>query len=447
MPLTSAASLPDHPSLSVPYISTTLTDMVQQACVMVQREKKTLSNAKQLLTKFRGDETWIPCGLLYSESDEEMFNTERLYKNLASGRMSQYSNGSAARDVANGNLDDDRTLNNRLGSKSSMHFDSANGAVNGTHEGPTAASSIATNETVTNSTLPPDSPMTEASAELSINATSEVHNVEMAEPDDNTVTKHDSGPGDADEANRRLEEEIVNIVGPEVSIISQERPEDTKDEGMASAQDAVDHKMDATRAIQQQDESIRGPGLATGAVDAPVNHNTVPGAEDGKEEDGEADVEDENGSRRAPRRMRTRAQAQAASEPTPSSRDDSPDSWVPREIHPLFLIPEAALPDKDFGLPPSEADETRRMLMTYVQKQEEVCRGAEKIYDGLLEADRKRKTVFKWCKAEGHVGEMSDGEDWYDKEEWGLEDDLRKGHNDDEDDNVIQGKKTRGRRA
>ena len=447
MPLTSVASLPDHPSLSVPYISTTLTDMVQQACVMVQREKKTLSNAKQLLTKFRGDETWMPCGLLYSESDEEMFNTENLYKNLASGRMSQYSNGSAARDVANSNLDDDITPDTLLGSKSSMHFDSANGAFNGTHKGPVAASSIATNETVTNSTLPPDSPMKEASAELSINATSEVHNIEMAEPDYNTVTKHDNGPGDADEANRRLEEEIVNIVGPEVSIVSQERSEDTKDEGMPSAQDAVDHKMDATRAIQQQDESIEGPGPAAGAMDAPVNHNTVPGAEDGKEEDEEADVEDENGSRRAPRRMRTRAQAQAASEPTPSSRDDSPDSWVPREIHPLFLIPEAALPDKDFGLPPSEADETRRMLTMYVQKQEEVCRGAEKIYDGLLEADRKRKSVFKWCKAEGHVGEMSDGEDWYDKEEWGLEDDLRKGHNDDEDDNVIQGKKTRGRRA
>lgn len=447
MPLTSAASLPDHSSLSVPYISTTLTDMVQQACVMVQRERKTLSDAKQLLTKFRGDKTWIPCGLLYSESDEEMFNTEKLYKNLASGRMSQYSNGSAARDVANGSLDDDITLETRLGSKSSIHFNSVSRAVNGIHEGPTAASSIATNETVTNSTLPPDSPMKEAPAELGINATGEVHNVEMAEPEDNTVTKQDSGPGDADEANRRLEKEIVNIVGPEVSIISQERPEDTKDEGMPSAQDAVDHKMDATRAIQQQDESIEGPGPAAGAVDPPVNHNTVPGAEDGKEEDGEANVEDENGSWRAPRRMRTRAQAQAASEPTPSSRDNSPDSWVPRQIHPLFLIPEAALPDKNFGLPPSEADETRRMLMMYVQKQEEVCRGAEKIYDGLLEADRKRKTVFKWCKAEGHVGEMSDGEDWYDKEEWGLEDDLRKGHNDDEDDNVNQGKKTRGRRA
>lgn len=83
-----------------------------------------------------------------------------------------------------------------------------------------------------------------------------------------------------------------------------------------------------------------------------------------------------------------------------------------------------------------------------MQKQEEVCRGAERLYEGLLKADRQRMTVFKWCKAEGHVGEMSDGEDWYDREEWGLDEEgLRKGHNDDDDEGVAPGKKTRGRRA
>lgn len=72
--------------------------------------------------------------------------------------------------------------------------------------------------------------------------------------------------------------------------------------------------------------------------------------------------------------------------------------------------------------------------MLYVQKQEEVCRGSWRLYEGLLKADRLRKTVFRWAKAEAHVGEMSDGEDWYDKEEWGLEEDLKKGHDEDEDD-------------
>jgi hypothetical protein len=58
-----------------------------------------------------------------------------------------------------------------------------------------------------------------------------------------------------------------------------------------------------------------------------------------------------------------------------------------------------------------------------------------------------RKNVLKWAKAEGHVGEMSDGEDWYDKEEWGLDDDLKKGQDEEEDDGGNQGKKTRTRRA
>ena len=56
-----------------------------------------------------------------------------------------------------------------------------------------------------------------------------------------------------------------------------------------------------------------------------------------------------------------------------------------------------------------------------------------------------RKEVMKWCKAEGHVGEMSDGEDWYDREEWGLEEDLRKGQAEEEDEEERRGKKTRRR--
>ncbi|KAL8719710.1 MAG: hypothetical protein Q9225_003310 [Loekoesia sp. 1 TL-2023] len=148
-------------------------------------------------------------------------------------------------------------------------------------------------------------------------------------------------------------------------------------------------------------------------------------------------------------RMTTRAQAQAVSDNAASLRTRSPSvasSFVP-SIHPLFLIPSGACPDRDFGLPPDEAEATRRILMSYVQKQEEVCRGAEKLYNGLLKAGRMKKDVFDSCKAEGHVGEMSDGEDWYDKEEWGLEEDLRKGHDEEEDDPGTQHKKTRGRRA
>ena len=103
-------------------------------------------------------------------------------------------------------------------------------------------------------------------------------------------------------------------------------------------------------------------------------------------------------------------------------------------IHPLFLAPRAAHPDRDIGLPEQEADDVRRILQLYVQKQEEVCRGTMKLYEGLLKADRLRKTVLQWSKAEAHCGpnrDLSDGEDWYDKEEWGITEDLKKGEDEE----------------
>ncbi|KAI1074167.1 RXT2-like protein [Whalleya microplaca] len=118
-------------------------------------------------------------------------------------------------------------------------------------------------------------------------------------------------------------------------------------------------------------------------------------------------------------------------------------------IHPLFLPPRAAHPDRDMGIPEPEAEDVRRLLQLFVQKQEEVCRGVKRLYEGLLRADRMRKTVLQWSKYEAHVGpnnDMSDGEDWYDKEEWGLEEDLKKGQDEEEEDTTQTTKKTRTRR-
>lgn len=118
-------------------------------------------------------------------------------------------------------------------------------------------------------------------------------------------------------------------------------------------------------------------------------------------------------------------------------------------IHPMFVTPESVRPDRDLGLPEQESEDIRRLLQLYVQKQEEICRGTKRLYDGLLKADRYRKTVLKWAKAEAHCGpnrDMSDGEDWYDKEEWGLADDLKKGQDEEEEDTAQTQKKTRNRR-
>lgn len=117
-------------------------------------------------------------------------------------------------------------------------------------------------------------------------------------------------------------------------------------------------------------------------------------------------------------------------------------------IHPVFLAPKSAHPDRDLGLPDPEAEDVRRLLQLYVQKQEEVCRGAKRLYEGLLRADRLRKTVLGWSKAEAHCGpnrDMSDGEDWYDKDEWGLTEDLKKGQDEEEEDTTQTQKKTRNR--
>lgn len=87
------------------------------------------------------------------------------------------------------------------------------------------------------------------------------------------------------------------------------------------------------------------------------------------------------------------------------------------------------------------------LLLAYTQKQEEIARAATDLYTGLLQGERMRREVFSWSKAEAHLGEMSDGEDWYDREEWGLEEDLAKGRDEEEDDTAVAGKKsTRQRR-
>ncbi|KAK1634489.1 RXT2-like protein [Colletotrichum phormii] len=118
-------------------------------------------------------------------------------------------------------------------------------------------------------------------------------------------------------------------------------------------------------------------------------------------------------------------------------------------VHPFFRPPANARPERDVGLPEAEAEDIRRLLALYVQKQEEVCRGAMKLHEGLLKANRLRNTVLEWSKSEAHSGanrDMSDGEDWYDKEKWGLTDDLKKGQDDEEEDTGTVAKKTRNRR-
>ncbi|CAK7216757.1 hypothetical protein SEUCBS140593_002978 [Sporothrix eucalyptigena] len=135
--------------------------------------------------------------------------------------------------------------------------------------------------------------------------------------------------------------------------------------------------------------------------------------------------------------------------PEPDVQIDDADDDGEGFIHPLFLAPRSAHPEPNLGLPEAEAEDVRRLLQLWVQKQEEVSRGTKRLHEGLLRADRLRHTVLRWAKAEAHSGpnrDMSDGEDWYDQEEWGLEEDLKKGHDEEEEDQQLPNKKTRNRK-
>lgn len=443
IPLVSAASLPEHPSMSIAYTSPVLTNMAQHACEMVQRERKTLANAKRLMTKLRGDETWIPCGLLCSPKDEIMFDTSNIYKNVVSckppHRAKRYTERTLLRDEATSKGLPDSCQS----SSSKTEVESANKLAKEAKEESNGEGNLGLAKTVNNEG---------SSVESVINEKQAVATATHNQQDYDVLTKdqqhnHQYRNSRTTDLSHGGEASNEMTGAPKLTRTQQDDlMEDVQQDFVATIRD-VNNPTNLHSPHSNRNGNVVPANFAASEEPSKV-YLPSPDAEQPEMSEPEEGNESQVHPQAAPRRMRTRAQAQAASEPTMSSRNESPESSIPPEIHPLFMIPESAIPDKNLGLPPNEAEETRRLLNTYVQKQEEITRGAEKFYDSLLRADRKRKQVLKWCKAEAHVGEMSDGEDWYDKEEWGLDSDLKKGQNeDDEDTNAVQGKKTRGRRA
>ena len=384
--------------------------MVQHACKMTQREKKTLSDAKKTVTKLRGDDTWIPTGKMETSYDNEIFDTSKVYDMIIASAADNYTS--------------QKTRN--IYADKAMNVDS---------HPPEQGLGIRIDDI--------------AEEGLDSSGRSLIENIVLdsaarARPE----TIDTSIPGNEGEASSRSS----GVPNLPIKTEGVERADQLLSDVEIELKPPPSRKPDSTlekSGIQPHGAQQSPPTINEGS-------NVLQSVEDKQKDEGEAPAEDNDraeendnsaskGSQSPPRRV-TRAQAQA-DKITAASRSDSPENWVPPRIHPLFLIPPNAKPDPDFGLPMTEAQETRSLLTAYVQKQEEVCRGAQKLYEGLLLADRQRKAVLKWCKAEGHVGEMSDGEDWYDKEEWGLEEDLRKGQAEEEEDTITQGKKTRGRRA
>ena len=367
-PLTSAADLPNHPTLSKPFLSKTLTDLTRQAGMMVQKERASLWRIKHLLTRLSGDNTWIPCESVETDNDFALFVNER-----------------------------DRHRLDRIQKLTTKE--------DGDH--------------------------------LSVGT--------IAQDD----IQHPS--------NSRLEDSLPSVTKKtiEAGADISDAPVDNHTEKEIEENDRVSSNGEKKLNVLEAQEPLAADSIMDESSKADVDGSTDPDATLPLEamdinEAGDADGIDSQEDNPAPHRMRTRAQAQAVTD-TATSRTQSmtPDSNYEPPIHPYFLAPRSSQPDRDLGLPQQEAEETRRLLQLYIQKQEEVCRGAQKVYEGLLKAERCRHLVYKWAKAEAHVGmnrDMSDGEDWYDPEEWGLDEPLKKGENEEDEDPQTQAKKTRTRR-
>ena len=428
--------------------------MTDQACSMLHRERKALYAVKNLLTKFRGDDSYVPCGALNSEVDTAIFDTEPIYRSIMTAKL-HIRTADNAREVL---ISEKLTTGAPNGTNPQSRSESVNGL-----------GFLALGSSSTSFNLPP-AVVAQAEQQSALRNGQAVLVQEMgvapvlagslkedrADSAERVIgsSKTAIGDGNAHGApvaiskDKTVATEENKTQGPQQAS---EDPATTAATSSPRRTDTLSHypgeiALPSPESLENDVEADGGDDQDNLIADERSN-GTVP--EDIEMIDKEPYEEIQNDSQPAPHRMTTRAQAQALSDNSASSRtrSASPTSFVPPVIHPLYQIQDSAHPDRDLGLPPHEAEETRRILVTYVQKQEEVVRGAAKLYEGLLRADRMRKTVFKWCKAEGHIGEMSDGEDWYDKEEWGLEEDLKKGHDDEEEDVTTQGKKTRKTRA
>ncbi|KAK2590574.1 hypothetical protein QQS21_011739 [Conoideocrella luteorostrata] len=328
-PLTASTDLPGHPTLSKPFTSKTLTELIAQSCDIMRKENQSLWQVRNLWTSLCGDGVWMPCEAMIGPNDIDLYSEEHLARFLQ-GLSSNDDQGSLAL-VVNGNSDP-----------------------------------------------------------LSAKISSNEHPVL---PDSATID------GDVSMADVTNSKDDKKYNGKDIANEQESEAEQAKDGEPNQPQSGEKVGADEADESAQQNGNPVAP-----AADTRAEQSTVPGAS--------------------------------------TLQDQS-------LIYPLFLPPAGAKPNRDLNIPENEAEDIRRLLALYVQKQEEVCRGASRLHQGLLRAHRLRSNVLRWAKAEAHCGpnrDLSDGEDWYDKEEWGLTEDLKKGQDEDEEDTTTTGKKTRARR-
>ncbi|KAF2484331.1 RXT2-like protein [Neohortaea acidophila] len=346
-PLIAASELPDHPTLSQPFKSKALVQMIDEVAEMQRKERAGLWKAKRLLQRFRGDADWVPCDVFETEHDDLL-----LFQGYGVESDAAIELESAAPSLAIG----------QDASEVAPSVDEAAAAPVANGTAPDHMNGIETT----------DMAVQQAVAEKS----GDLKDTKAAENErDGTNT---SAPN-----------------GEDATTTQDQATTDTKDTNGEPLTSVENTTADAEAASE-------------------VTSNS------GKET---------NGTNQPQHAMTTRARARSPIA-SPSQSPSPSDSASAAQIHPWFQTPASALPDRDLGLPAPEAEESRRLLLLYVQKQENIVRMLDTLYAGLQRADRTRKAVLQACKAEGHmkddgkgnwVTEMSDGEDWVDPADWGIE--------------------------
>ncbi|RAL09296.1 RXT2 domain-containing protein [Aspergillus homomorphus CBS 101889] len=420
-PLKHPSELPTHPSMSHAYTSKALSNMTKAIEAKLRQERALLWRARNLHRQFLGDSSWMSCAMVETPGDRWIFEP-RVASTTHSPSLSQYGpNGTATP------LPRSEPATQRNGAQGSSSVTDAS-----------RLSHTAQNET----------PQAQPAAD---------QDVEMTDiPDEQT--KQANHLPKLDQSREPKSEEVDTPVGD-----LPHHSEATKQEAQVNGGNTVSNPKAVDARISESDSALDRAGKGNANNDGlAIVGDAQPNTESrlhapGDETDKDAEMLD-GSSPEPPRRMTTRAQANATNPQeddesdllSPSPSDDTLGS-LPTP-HPLFLIPETVRPDLNFGLPPNEAEDTRRLLWSYVQKQEETVRGFEHMLECLLRACRMKEDVLEWCKAEGHVGEMSDGEDWYDREKWGLAEgeDLKKGADEDDiepvEESRTSNKRGRGRR-
>lgn len=79
-----------------------------------------------------------------------------------------------------------------------------------------------------------------------------------------------------------------------------------------------------------------------------------------------------------------------------------------QDMDPFFALPQFSI-DRDYGIRPEEAEDTRQLTQIAQQRSEEFIRCMTKVRYGLLRAQKYQSKVYKWCQEMAGIEDESDG--------------------------------------